>query len=117
MADEARNSMNDALVAALRAERFDPARRDVTICGVRYSIALFEHLGLGEVGEWLRIEKREGETLTLRRASGPDWPTEREEVLSVLRELADAVRADSRRRGAMTPEVLVALDAADAYLR
>ena len=77
----------EAIIAALQAERFDPDRNEVTIRGVRYSIDLFDHLGVTPVGEWIRIEKREGETLTLRRASAPDWPAEREALLSLLREV------------------------------
>jgi hypothetical protein len=61
----------EALITALHAERFDPTRNEVTIHGVRYSIGLFEHLGVAPPGEWIRIEKREGETLTLRRVSEP----------------------------------------------
>lgn len=77
----------EALFSALHAERFDPFRNEVTIFGVRYSIDLFRHLGVAKLGDWVRIEKREGEVLTLRLASGGDWPTERASLLSLLREV------------------------------
>ncbi len=83
----AEREQREALLSALKAERFDPQRNEVTICGVRYAIKLFEHLGAAPVGEWVRIEKREGETLTLRRAAAPDWPSERKEMLALLREV------------------------------
>jgi hypothetical protein len=70
----------EALITALHAERFDPTRNEVTIHGVRYSIDLFAHLGILPPGEWIRIEKREGETLTLRRVSEPHLIAEREDL-------------------------------------
>lgn len=46
---------------------YDAVREEFTLFGVRYSLGLFETLGLGPVGSLLRIVKREGETLTLER--------------------------------------------------
>ncbi len=75
----------EALLSALKAERFDPQRNEVTICGVRYAISMFERLGVAPVGEWVEVVKRDGETVTLRLLHREK--AEREDLLALLREV------------------------------
>jgi hypothetical protein len=42
----------------------------ITLYGVRYALELFEHIGVGPVGTWLRIVKREDGVVTLERKPG-----------------------------------------------
>lgn len=48
----------------------DFEKKTITIHGVRYSLEIFEHLGLGPIGSWLRIVKREDGVVTCERKPG-----------------------------------------------
>lgn len=71
----AKLSSAERALDALRAERFDPERNEITLWGVRYSCDLFQHLGVAPVGALVRIEKRDGEVLTLRLLAPESSPS------------------------------------------
>lgn len=61
----------------------DLERNLITIYGVCYSLQCFEYLGLGPIGTWLRIVKREDGVVTLERKPGGEDPLQGNEELVV----------------------------------
>lgn len=61
----------------------DLERNLITIYGVCYSLQCFEYLGLGPIGTWLRIVKREDGVVTLERGPGGEDPPEEEAVVTM----------------------------------
>lgn len=54
----------------------DFEQKVITVYGVRYALEIFEHLGLGPIGSWVRIVKREDGVVTCeRKPGGEDVPS------------------------------------------
>lgn len=47
--------------------------RTIVIYGVRYSMAIFQHLGLGPVGSIIKIVGRDGDSVALQKLDDPCW--------------------------------------------
>ena len=56
--------------------KIDIDHRIITIHGIRYSMEIFAHLGLGELGSWIRIVRREDGVVTCERAPVGEAPPE-----------------------------------------
>jgi len=52
----------------------DLERGFIEVYGMRYSLEIFAHLGLGPIGTWLRIVKREDGVVTCERKPGGEDP-------------------------------------------
>jgi hypothetical protein len=54
--------------------KIDIDHRIITIFGIRYSMEIFRHLGLGELGSWIQIVRRENGVVTCERGPVGDRP-------------------------------------------
>ena len=54
----------------------DFEKKIITVYGVNYALEIFEHLGLGPIGSWVRIVKREDGVVTCERMPGGEDPQE-----------------------------------------
>ena len=51
--------------------KIDTESRVLTIYGIRYTFELFQHLGAGPLGHWMRIIRREDGVVTIELGPGP----------------------------------------------
>lgn len=59
--------------------KIDIDHRIITIFGIRYSMEIFRHLGLGELGSWIQIVRRENGVVTCERGPVGDRPPANED--------------------------------------
>jgi hypothetical protein len=69
---QALDERDECKARALAAGAYDPTADTITIYGVKYAMELFKHLGIGPVGRWLRVIKREDGVITLEQKEEPD---------------------------------------------